>query len=78
MVADGEFLKVAVLASGNGVRNASELKKGFLHAEEGKIYLLTHIQTINDPEAVGLVPMHGMRCATCVAASDNYERLGLQ
>lgn len=63
MLQNGTFKKIAVKASGAGVRNSSELKKAFLHVHDGIVYLLTHIQTINE-EITNGVPMHGMRCVT--------------
>ena len=70
MLLNGEFKKVAVKANGAGVRNASELKKAFLHVHEGRVYLLTHIQSIDEGAGVEHgVPMHGMRCATYIAAA---------
>lgn len=63
MLANNSFIKVAIKAQGDGVRNASELKKAYLHIHEGKMYLLTHIQTIHRADITG-VPMHGMRCVS--------------
>lgn len=63
MLQNGQFAKVAIKAAGQGVRNADELKKAFLHFADGGLYLLSHIQTIND-SSITNVPMHGMRCAT--------------
>lgn len=79
MLANNTFKKVAVKAQGAGIRNASELKKGFLHVHEGVVYLLTHIQSINDEGAIAAgVPLHGMRCATywCDASlRDSFEEI---
>lgn len=54
---------MAIKAAGIGVRNASEYKKAFLHVSDGKVYLLSHIQTINNAGITG-IPMHGMRCVS--------------
>lgn len=75
MLANNSFIKVAIKAQGNGVRNASELKKAFLHIHEGKMYLLTHIQTIHRTDITG-IPMHGMRCVSLwrnVYESDTWQ-----
>lgn len=70
MLQNGSFKKIAVKAQGNGVRNANELKKAFLHVQEGVVYLLTHIQSINDA-SINDVPMHGMRCASCFDVAES-------
>ena len=48
MLANNTFTKIAVKASGAGVRNAAELKKAYLHVHDDVVYLLTHIQSINE------------------------------
>ncbi len=72
MLQNGEFKKVAVKASGAGVRNAGELKKAFLHVHNGSVYLLTHIQSINEAD-IADVPMHGMRCATLWVYAESFD-----
>ncbi len=74
MLQNGEFKKIAVKASGNGVRNASELKKAYLHVHENAVYLLTHIQSIHDA-GITDVPMHGMRCVSYWANADHFNSL---
>lgn len=74
MLANNTFKKVAVKATGNGVRNANELKKAFLHVHDGAVYLLTHIQSIHDEGIIG-VPMHGMRCVSYWVSADGYNSL---
>lgn len=71
MLQNGQFKKVAVKANGNGVRNANELKKAFLHVQNENVYLLTHIQTIN--ENISDIPLHGMRCVTLWGSSESYN-----
>lgn len=65
MLANNSFKKVAIKAAGAGIRNSQDWKKAFLSYENGKLILLTHIQTINDPTLAG-VAMHGMRCASWI------------
>lgn len=72
MLTNGSHKKVAVRATGSGIRNANELKKGFLHVHEDIVYLLTHIQTIAD-YGITDVPMHGMRCASCWANAEGFN-----
>ena len=72
MLTNGSFKKVAVKANGAGVRNANELKKAFLCVHDDVVYLLTHIQTINE-EITNGVPMHGMRCVTLWCGRCVYE-----
>lgn len=73
MLANNTFTKVAVKATGAGIRNANELKKGFLHVHEGKLFLLTHIQTIDASDIWTNVPMHGMRCVSYFCEATAYD-----
>lgn len=71
MLSNNSFTKVAIKASGAGVRNSSEYKKAFLHVQNGRVYLLSHIQTIGEP--IANVPMHGMRCVTDILSAADYD-----
>ncbi len=65
MLANNSFTKIAIKVTGAGVRNSSEIKKAYLHVKNDVIYLLSHVQSINDATITD-VPLHGMRCVTAL------------
>lgn len=69
---NGEFCKIAIKVSGNGVRNAEQWKKAYLHVCDDNVYLLSHVQTLNESFIIG-IPMHGMRCATVLCSNVGIE-----
>lgn len=72
MIANNSFVKIAIKVTGAGVRNSSEIKKAYLHAKGGVIYLLTHVQSINDATITD-VPLHGMRCVSALIGTPTFN-----
>ncbi len=75
---NGEFCKIAIKVSGNGVRNAEQWKKAYLHVENNTLWLLSHVQSLHEAAHEGEVHMHGMRCVTkylCCASDFDLSML---